>query len=108
MLILPPGVPATFHRSPDLWRCGLPKSSAIAEQQAIIAELRRRYVDGPVLIVPRAGMRNEGDVLAVMRPQDVSIQLVMQPRDLNRDLLRGPRTRARHRERHQAWKSPIE
>jgi hypothetical protein len=25
------------------------------EQQAIIAELRRRYVDGPVLIVPRAG-----------------------------------------------------
>ena len=25
------------------------------EQQAIIAELRRRYVDGPVLVVPRAG-----------------------------------------------------
>ena len=25
------------------------------EQQVIIAELRRRYVDGPVLIVPRAG-----------------------------------------------------
>jgi protein involved in polysaccharide export with SLBB domain len=25
------------------------------EQQAIIPELRRRYVDGPVLIVPRAG-----------------------------------------------------
>jgi hypothetical protein len=25
------------------------------EQQAVIAELRRRYVDGPVLVVPRAG-----------------------------------------------------
>ena len=25
------------------------------DQQAIIAELRRRYVDGPVLVVPRAG-----------------------------------------------------
>ncbi len=27
-------------------------------------------------------MRNEGNVLAPMRPQDASIQLVMQPRDL--------------------------
>jgi hypothetical protein len=27
-------------------------------------------------------MRNEGNVLAPMRPQDASIQLVVQPRDL--------------------------
>ena len=38
------------------------------EQQAIIAELRRRYVDGPVLIVPRAGRGSVNNMGATVRP----------------------------------------
>ena len=38
------------------------------EQQAIIAELRRRYVDGPVLIVPRAGSGSSNSMGATVIP----------------------------------------
>jgi hypothetical protein len=38
------------------------------EQQAIIAELRRRYVDGPVLIVPRAGSGSVNNMGATVIP----------------------------------------
>jgi hypothetical protein len=38
------------------------------EQQAIIAELRRRYVDGPVLIVPRAGRGSVNNAGATVIP----------------------------------------
>ena len=38
------------------------------EQQAIIAELRRRYVDGPVLIVPRAGRGTSNNMGATVVP----------------------------------------
>ena len=38
------------------------------EQQAIIAELRRRYVDGPVLIVPRAGSGSVNNTGATVIP----------------------------------------
>ena len=38
------------------------------EQQAIIAELRRRYVDGPVLIVPRAGRGSSNNMGATVIP----------------------------------------
>ena len=38
------------------------------EQQAIIAELRRRYVDGPVLIVPRAGSGPTNNMGATVIP----------------------------------------
>jgi hypothetical protein len=38
------------------------------EQQAIIADLRRRYVDGPVLIVPRAGSGSINNVGATVIP----------------------------------------
>jgi hypothetical protein len=38
------------------------------EQQAIIAELRRRYVDGPVLIVPRAGSGSSNNMGATVIP----------------------------------------
>jgi hypothetical protein len=38
------------------------------EQQAIIAELRRRYVDGPVLVVPRAGSGNVNNMGATVIP----------------------------------------
>jgi hypothetical protein len=38
------------------------------EQQAIIAELRRRYVDGPVLIVPRAGSGSINNMGATVIP----------------------------------------
>jgi len=38
------------------------------EQQAIIAELRRRYVDGPVLIVPRAGSGSTNNMGATVIP----------------------------------------
>jgi len=37
-------------------------------QQAIIAELRRRYVDGPVLIVPRAGRGSVNNAGATVIP----------------------------------------
>jgi hypothetical protein len=37
-------------------------------QQAIIAELRRRYVDGPVLIVPRAGSGSINNMGATVIP----------------------------------------
>jgi len=37
-------------------------------QQAIIAELRRRYVDGPVLIVPRAGSGSVNNMGATVIP----------------------------------------
>jgi hypothetical protein len=38
------------------------------EQQAIIAELRRRFVDGPVLVVPRAGSGSVNNMGAVVIP----------------------------------------
>jgi len=38
------------------------------EQQAIIAELRRRFVDGPVLIVPRAGSGSVNNMGATVIP----------------------------------------
>ena len=38
------------------------------DQQAIIAELRRRYVDGPVLVVPRAGSGSINNMGAVVIP----------------------------------------
>ncbi len=38
------------------------------EQQGIIAELRRRYVDGPVLIVPRAGRGSINNMGATVIP----------------------------------------
>jgi hypothetical protein len=38
------------------------------EQQVIIAELRRRYVDGPVLIVPRAGSGSINSMGATVIP----------------------------------------
>lgn len=38
------------------------------EQQAIIAELRRRYVDGPVLVVPRAGSGSVNNMGATVIP----------------------------------------
>jgi len=38
------------------------------EQQKIIAELRRRYVDGPVLIVPRAGSGSVNNAGATVVP----------------------------------------
>lgn len=38
------------------------------EQQVIIAELRRRYVDGPVLIVPRAGSGSINNMGATVIP----------------------------------------
>jgi hypothetical protein len=38
------------------------------EQQAIIAELRRRYVDGPVLVVPRAGSGSINNAGATVIP----------------------------------------
>jgi len=38
------------------------------EQQALIAELRRRYVDGPVLIVPRAGSGRTNNMGATVLP----------------------------------------
>jgi hypothetical protein len=38
------------------------------EQQAIIADLRRRYVDGPVLIVPRAGSGSINNMGATVIP----------------------------------------
>jgi hypothetical protein len=38
------------------------------EQQVIIAELRRRYVDGPVLIVPRAGRGSINNMGATVIP----------------------------------------
>jgi hypothetical protein len=38
------------------------------KQQAIIAELRRRYVDGPVLIVPRAGSGSVNNMGATVIP----------------------------------------
>jgi hypothetical protein len=38
------------------------------EQQAIIAELRRRYVDGPVLVVPRAGSGSINNMGAIVIP----------------------------------------
>jgi hypothetical protein len=38
------------------------------EQQVIIAELRRRYVDGPVLIVPRAGSGTINNMGATVIP----------------------------------------
>ena len=38
------------------------------EQQKIIAELRRRYVDGPVLIVPRAGSGSVNNMGATVIP----------------------------------------
>jgi hypothetical protein len=38
------------------------------EQQVIIAELRRRYVDGPVLIVPRAGSGSVNNMGATVIP----------------------------------------
>ena len=38
------------------------------EQQAIIAELRRRYVDGPVLVVPRAGSGSVNNAGATVIP----------------------------------------
>ena len=38
------------------------------EQQAIIAELRRRYVDGPVLVVPRAGSGSINNMGATVIP----------------------------------------
>ena len=38
------------------------------EQQTIIAELRRRYVDGPVLIVPRAGSGSVNNMGATVIP----------------------------------------
>ena len=38
------------------------------DQQAIIAELRRRYVDGPVLIVPRAGSGSINNMGATVIP----------------------------------------
>jgi hypothetical protein len=38
------------------------------EQQAVIAELRRRYVDGPVLIVPRAGRGSSNNMGATVIP----------------------------------------
>ena len=37
-------------------------------QQAIIAELRRRYVDGPVLVVPRAGSGSVNNAGATVIP----------------------------------------
>jgi hypothetical protein len=37
-------------------------------QQAIIAELRRRFVDGPVLVVPRAGRGTVNNMGAVVIP----------------------------------------
>jgi hypothetical protein len=38
------------------------------EQQAIIAELRKRYVDGPVLVVPRAGSGSVNNMGATVIP----------------------------------------
>ncbi len=38
------------------------------DQQAIIAELRRRYVDGPVLVVPRAGSGSVNNMGATVIP----------------------------------------
>jgi hypothetical protein len=38
------------------------------KQQAIIAELRRRYVDGPVLVVPRAGSGSINNMGATVIP----------------------------------------
>jgi hypothetical protein len=38
------------------------------DQQAIIGELRRRYVDGPVLIVPRAGSGSINNMGATVIP----------------------------------------
>ena len=38
------------------------------EQQAIIAQLRRRYVDGPVLVVPRAGSGSINNAGATVIP----------------------------------------
>ena len=38
------------------------------DQQAIIAELRRRYVDGPVLVVPRAGSGSVDNMGATVIP----------------------------------------
>jgi hypothetical protein len=38
------------------------------EQQAIVAELRRRYVDGPVLVVPRAGKGSINNMGATVIP----------------------------------------
>ena len=38
------------------------------EQQAVIAELRRRYVDGPVLVVPRAGSGSVNNMGATVIP----------------------------------------
>jgi hypothetical protein len=38
------------------------------KQQAIIAELRRRFVDGPVLVVPRAGSGSVNNMGAVVIP----------------------------------------
>jgi hypothetical protein len=39
------------------------------EQQVIIAELRRRYVDGPVLVVPRAGRGSTNNMGATVIPE---------------------------------------
>ena len=38
------------------------------QQQAIIAEMRRRYVDGPVLVVPRAGSGSVDNMGAAVIP----------------------------------------
>ena len=38
------------------------------EQQAIISELRRRYVDGPVLVVPRTGSGSVNNMGATVIP----------------------------------------
>jgi hypothetical protein len=39
------------------------------KQQAIVAELRKRYVDGPVLIVPRAGSGSVNNLGATVIPE---------------------------------------
>ena len=43
------------------------------EQQVIIAELRRRYVDGPVLVVPRAGSGSINNMGAVVIPGEGTV-----------------------------------
>jgi hypothetical protein len=48
------------------------------EQQAIIAELRRRYVDGPVLVVPRAGSGSINNMGATVVPGAGTVFRAMQ------------------------------
>jgi hypothetical protein len=43
------------------------------EQLAIIVELRRRYVDGPVLLVPRAGSGSSNNMGATVIPGAVTV-----------------------------------